>query len=236
MGNPYFHFKKFSVQQDNVAMKVCTDACLFGAWVASQKCNPRNILDIGTGTGLLSLMLAQKTSADITAIDIENEAYWQSKENFDHSPWKERLSVLNISIQQFVTDERFDLIVCNPPFFKNDLRPQSGTNVIARHEETLSLPELIQAAKLNASEQGSLAVLVPYHRLDDLRKICREQNMSLIKIAYVRQTPSHGYFRAMVLVSTSCGDTQEEEIFIRAVDGSYSNEFQVLLCDYYQKL
>src|SRR4051812_28508477 len=114
MSNNYFNFKQFTVYQEKCAMKVCTDACVFGAWVANkikQSHHVKNIFDIGTGTGLLSLMVAQKTNACIDAIEIDRAAADQAIENILRSPWKEKVHVINVSLQQYITDKKYDLII-----------------------------------------------------------------------------------------------------------------------------
>ncbi|QEC69695.1 methyltransferase [Panacibacter ginsenosidivorans] len=238
MPNNYFQFKQFTVQQEHCALKVCTDACLFGAWVAKKIRNSKsavqNILDIGTGTGLLSLMLAQQTDAIIDAVEIDESAAMQARQNFKTSPWKERLSVYNNSIQEFAEtkNQPYELIISNPPFFENDLRGDNIRRNIALHSSELSLDELLSAIDTYLKDNGSFAVLLPYHRTAYFEKLAGLKYFLQEKIL-VKQTPKHNYFRSMLLFGSTKVETKESEIIIREEDQQYSSAFTELLKDYY---
>jgi tRNA1Val (adenine37-N6)-methyltransferase len=169
MSNNYFQFKQFKIEQENCAMKVCTDSCLFGAWLQPTE-NVTSILDIGTGTGLLSLMLAQKSTAQIHAIEIDKNAYLQANENFDNSVWKDRLHVHLGDIKSFNFPNTFDFIITNPPFFKNEVESEMHTEKIAKHSLHLNLTELLSAIHRLLSDSGKFAILLPFFRKDELEK------------------------------------------------------------------
>lgn len=234
MSNNYFAFKKFTVHQEHCALKVCTDACLFGAWVAarSEILQPQNILDIGTGTGLLSLMLAQKTTAMIDAVEIDAHAAKQATANFADATWIERLKVHHTSIQAFEPDHFYDLIISNPPFFENDLKSVSNKRNLALHSAALSLEELLQFATDHLTAKGFFAVLLPFHRTAYFEELAIA-NFYLYDKLLVRQTPAHPYFRSMLLFGKSQGSTNEDEIIIRNDNQQYSEAFTHLLKDYY---
>ena len=150
-------------------MKVCTDACILGAWVANKIFNGEisasSILDIGAGTGLLSLMLAQKSTATIDAVEIDGNAFDQAARNFKQSPWSERLRAFHGDIMIFDLI-KYDFIISNPPFYQGDLvSPQQNRNT-AKHDELLNLGELLSAMKKLVNTSGSFAVLLPYHRIN----------------------------------------------------------------------
>jgi len=137
MPNHYFQFKEFLINQDKSSMKVTTDGCLFGAIIDHEEA--KQILDIGAGTGLLSLMMSQKISdAKVTAVEIDSSCAIECAANFEASRWKDRLKIINVSIQEFAenSDQKFDLIVSNPPFYQNHFLPQNNNQSIARHQET----------------------------------------------------------------------------------------------------
>lgn len=164
MANTYFQFKQFTVYQDRAAMKVSTDACIQGAIAAQywQKKQPGKVLDIGSGTGLLSLMLAQKLHlAEITAMDIEEQAFLQTKENFSQSPWQERLTALHCALQSFTPGKNFEAIICNPPFFHKHLNSTASDRNIARHDEGLNKETLARQIHTLLSETGSCCLLYP---------------------------------------------------------------------------
>src|SRR6266542_1220956 len=254
MSNSFFRFKQFTVHQDNCAMKVCTDACLFGSWVAHQIRNPkseiRNALDMGTGTGLLSLMFAQKNPhAIIDAVEIDVAAAQQAKENFEASPWKDRLHVYHTSIQQFNPSTiqpfdqsttppfnqptKYDLILSNPPFFENDLKSDNARRNLALHSSELSLEELLNVVIKHLNDDGSFAVLLPYHRMQQFINLATQQSLHLSEKILVKQTTAHSYFRNILWFTKEPTSAQQSEIIIQNEEGKYTIEFVELLKDYY---
>lgn len=239
MSNSYFQFKQFTIHQDKCAMKVCTDACLFGAWIGdkvrSTKYEVRNVLDIGTGTGLLSLMLVQQSSAQIDAIEMDEAAAEQAGDNFEASPWKERLQVIKGDARMVHLGKKYELIISNPPFFENDLKSEDAKRNLALHSEQLSLQELLFIIKSHLAVHGKFAMLLPYHRKNVFIQLAKNEGFFLEESISVKQTPKHTYFRTMLLFSAVEVALVEKEIIIREGD-SYTNEFIDLLKDYYLKL
>ena len=160
--NTFFQFKQFRIDQGQTAMKVTTEGCLFGAWVASQVQNAKSVLDIGSGTGLLSLMLAQKLQdAQIHGVELNEDAAPQADQNFKESPWGERLFIHQQKIQEFQDTQKFDLIISNPPFFKQSLNSPDANVNLARHDDSMSQQDLIKAIKLNLNQEGLAFILYP---------------------------------------------------------------------------
>ena len=212
MPNNYFQFKQFLIQQDKCAMKVCTDACLFGACLPNLlrwKSKNTVALDIGTGTGLLALMFAQKNlHAIIDAVEIDEAAAKQAKENFDNSPWKERLNVYNNSIQQFAnsTQKKYEVIICNPPFYENDLKSENQKRNLALHSDALFLEELISVVDLLLTDNGSFFVLLPFHRTKYFEALLLKNKLHVKEKVFIKQTPKHNYFRTMFCVDRNATD------------------------------
>lgn len=232
--NSYFQFKQFTVHQQLCAMKVCTDSCLFGAFVAANL-NGKNILDIGSGTGLLGLMLAQTCEGNITAVELDANAYEQSKQNFAASPWQERLHIIQGDITQVQLDPHFDLIISNPPFFENDLRSDDHGKNAAKHDTTLTLDALMLAVDKHLSAEGKFAVLLPYHRKEEFITTANNVGFHLTHCVSVKQTPRHNYFRVMMVFSKTPSQCREEEITIKEKD-HYTAAFTELLQPYYLNL
>lgn len=186
MPNDYFAFKKFTVRQERCAMKVGTDGVLLGAWVDVG--NAQRILDVGTGTGLIALMLAQRSEALVTAIEIDEAAAGQAAENFRDSPWSQRLRCLQTSLQDFQLscDNKFDLIVCNPPFFRNGFRPENHLRGMARHETALTLHDLMQAAGRIIHDPGRLALIYPFDEQDRIASLARSFGMTRQRTTIVK--------------------------------------------------
>lgn len=238
--NNWFQFKQFTIYQDKCAMKVCTDACILGAWVANKietgTLSPNNILDIGTGTGLLSLMLAQKTGALISAVEINTEAFLQAKENIERSPWGHRITVQNKNILDPDTSENFDLIICNPPFYNNALKSPDTVRNEAMHSGGLSFAELALSIKQKLSAEGKAGVLLPFHRLKDLADELVQEQLFIEEELHVAHSPKHKFFRAILLISQRPAIPLKNTFFINDETGRYSEDFTALLKDYYLKL
>lgn len=216
-------------------MKVCTDACVFGAVVASQLRDAQHVLDIGTGTGLLSLMYAQNNrDAIIDSLDIDTDAFRQATYNVNASPWMNQISVENVSIQNFATNKRYNLIISNPPFFEKDLRSTVQGRNSAMHDTTLTLKELLEVASPLLAPNGKLAILIPWHRTDYLVDIAKTQGLYLSSLVKLKQSVHHNYFRSILYFSNAAAHTvYEDEISIKDSENNYTDRFVSLLKDYY---
>ncbi len=239
MGNSFFKFKEFTVHQGQSAMKVCTDACLFGAWVTTKAplTNFKNILDIGTGTGLLSLMIAQHSTAKIDGVEIDELAAKQAEENFASSPWKDQLRVYTSSIIDFVEshEKTYDLIISNPPFFENQLKSNDEQRNLAMHSANLTLTELADCIVKLLKDEGSAAILLPWNRSAEWKKIAQHYGLFITYETAVKQTKDHAYFRTMILMKKSATSPIFNEINIKE-QLQYSKEFTELLAPFYLAL
>jgi tRNA1Val (adenine37-N6)-methyltransferase len=249
MSNSYFQFKQFIIHQDQCAMKVTTDSCLFGAWIAENvRCSEfdvhpsvfKNVLDIGTGTGLLSLMLAQKNPAlEIDAIEIDEGASLQAKENFENSPWKNRISLIHADVKHFDFIKKYDVIIANPPFYDNELKGKELKKNLAHHDTGLLLPALMDTIKKNLEPGGSFYLLLPFKRNEEVKKIVRDNELSVQQITLSRQSINHEYFRMMISgmhKNNRPVETMINEISIKDGNNFYTTEFIRLLKDYYLHL
>lgn len=234
MPNKYFQFKEFRVEQDKCSMKVCTDSCVFGAWMAEkiEKKSPRKILDIGTGTGLLSLMVAQKNNAKIDAIDIDNNAVLQAGDNFKMSSMSGQLRAFCGDIKTWPAGLKYDCIMCNPPFFEGDLLPEEEGKRNSRHSNTLRLHELITAVVNILHANGFFGVLLPYSRAEYFEKEALKNSLFVTEKLLVKQSTKHNYFRAILLLEKKQRPVRQSEISIKN-ESEYTPEFIVQLKDYY---
>jgi tRNA1Val (adenine37-N6)-methyltransferase len=233
--NHYFQFKQFTVWQEHVAMKVCTDACLYGAWLASQiqdQTSISNCLDIGTGTGLLSLILAQKTNANIEAVELETAAAQQAKENFEASPFANRLTVVQADINQWQNEQAYQLVFSNPPFYEHDLASPNAKRNLALHSSALTLEALFLAMNRLVEPSGQMSMILPWHRREAAIKHALALGWHLNAEASVCQTEKHKAFRSFLLFSQTAKTPFANEIIIQQ-NGVYSQAFIALLKDYY---
>lgn len=237
MGNPYFSFKQFTVYQDRCAMKVGIDGVLLGAWTNVK--NTNQILDIGTGTGLIAIMLAQRANSIIDAIDIDSNAVIQASENIKLSPWSNRVKATEISLQDFArsTKERYDLIVSNPPYFVNSLKAPSEERSLARHTDSLTHKELIINAMILLKQTGRLSIILP------IKEAMQCQDFALSKGLFctrqVAVIPKPNAIAKRVLLEFSL-DHLEKEVTVLVIEGEqrhqYSKEFSLLVKEFYLKL
>jgi tRNA1Val (adenine37-N6)-methyltransferase len=235
MPNPYFQFKQFTIFQDQCAMKVCTDACILGAWFADKPTDYSRMLDIGSGTGLLVLMLAQKHKGEISGIELNLTAFGQLKNNIEQSPWPHRLTAVFGDVRSFSFPGKFDFIITNPPFYENDQPAVSTAANLARHSKELTLQEVLAAIDANLSGQGSFGILLPYHRTALFEELARTvYGFSLKEKLLVRQSPRHDFFRSILWMSRHPNYfIRESELTIQSGDGGYTADFVGLLKDYY---
>ena len=233
MSNNYFSFKQFTVWQSDCALKVCTDACLFGAWVAAHVKDdaPTTILDIGTGTGLLSLLIAQKIpAAQIDAVEIDAAAAAQAASNALATGWN--IKVHNNAIENF-SSIKYQHIISNPPFFSNDLKSDDALRNKAMHSTTLTLASLFTCAVNLLEKEGNFSVLIPYARATELEKLAAQFGLLILKKALVQQTPTHEPFRAMYILSNAVTSPAEVEQIIIKENEQYTASFATYLKDYY---
>lgn len=237
MPNNYFQFKQFTVQQERAVLKVSTDSCLFGAWIASkvenEKLKVKNVFDIGAGSGLLMLMLAQKCNALIDGIEIDEPSYQQAKENIEASPWSNQLKLIHSDVKQFRFSKKYDLIISNPPFYEGDLKSGAANRNVAMHDEGLKLDELIRIVDLNLAEEGTFAVLLPFVRAQRMIELAKGLTLHLHTHVQVKQSVKHGYFRSMLLFARTRVEPAVEDLVIKDENNQYTNEFVSLLKDYY---
>ena len=233
MANNYFQFKQFIIHQRYCAMKVTTDACLFGAWVADKVEEANRLLDIGAGTGLLSLMVAQKVpTVSIDAVEIDSEAAKEAADNINVSVWKEKIAVINEDILKYNTTVLYDFIITNPPFFHNDLKSGSNKRNLAMHSDALSLDDLLASIKRLLKTEGQFVILLPTHRSDEFEKKAQPVGFFIKEKVMVKKTSKHPPFRCMLLFGYEKVITIEKEIIIKEYE-SYTADFINLLKDYY---
>ena len=205
MASPFFRFKQFTVWHDRCAMKVGTDGVLLGAWCPIQIENPSNtfnILDIGTGSGLIALMLSQRAPyALITAIDIDQKAVEQAQYNFSISPWKERLECHLSALQQVEGEELFDLIVSNPPYFQDSLKNPDNQRAMARHTDTLSYEELLSNSARLLTHNGTLALVLPIEAEQQIITIAQTHKLYPTHITHVYPKPGKAAKRLLIAFS-----------------------------------
>lgn len=245
--NQPFKFKQFTVEQDRCAMKIGTDGVLLGAWV-SLKNNPYAILDIGAGTGILSLQLAQRSDAEmIDAIEIDGDAYEQCVDNFENSPWSDRLFCYHASLEEFVEeiDDKYDLIISNPPFYyppivsadpskeEDDI---SESRKLARFNNSLPFDELIDSVSRLLSDEGVFAVIIPKQEEKSLVSMAAEVNLFPNRICRVRGTNSSEEKRSMLELSFEKTTPIIENLVIEISRHNYTEEYKNLVEDFYLKM
>jgi tRNA1Val (adenine37-N6)-methyltransferase len=233
-----FKFKQFHVNQNQCAMKIGTDGVLLGAWTPLIN-NPLNVLDIGAGTGILSLMLAQRSYAEqIDAIEIDENAYEQCVENFEASPWGDQLFCFHAGLDEFVDEpeDEYDLIISNPPFYSEDFKTDDSQRDLARFQDALPFEELIEAAALLLSDNGIFSVIIPFKEEAKFVSMCKELELFPLKITRVKGTPTSEIKRSLLAFSRIEQTPLIDELTIEISRQHYTPEYIELTKDFYLKM
>ena len=243
-----FQFKKFTINQDRCAMKVGTDGVLLGAWCPIDN-NPFSILDIGAGTGILSLILAQRSNAEhpslqgelaqqIDAIEIDEDAYEQCVENFESSPWGDRLFCFHADLDEFMEEpeEDYDIIISNPPFYTEDYKTENEQRDLARFSDALPFEDLVEAANLLLSENGIFAVIIPFKEEEKFIALAKDFELHPFKITRVKGTPTTEIKRSLLAFSKTQKQTHVDELIIETARHQYTEEYIDLTKDFYLKM
>ena len=230
-----FRFKQFAVAQDQTAMKVGTDGVLLGAWADLKMA--RNILDVGTGTGLIALMCAQRQPlAHIDAIEIEPNAARQAAENFNNSKWSNRLHPIQTDFKLFVPQKQYDVIISNPPYFDEKTDNLNKQRNLARHNQHLTLEILISKGKKMLQSDGNIQLILPADRLNNLKQICQKEQLYLNKICYVKGHANAKVKRILVKISGIAAPLKEKYLIIEYARHRYTEDYIRLTHDFYLKM
>jgi tRNA1Val (adenine37-N6)-methyltransferase len=234
-----FQFKQFAVNQDLCAMKIGTDGVLLGAWVPIDT-RPNSILDIGTGTGIIALMLAQRCDAQqIDALEIDENAYEQAVDNFESSPWSDRLFCFHAGLDEFVEEpeDEYDLIVSNPPFYVEDYRSDNAQRDLARFQEAMPFEDLVEAAALLLSENGVFAVIIPFKEEEKFLELAKEYELFPIKITRVKGTHETQIVRSLLAFRRyEMAVLTADELVIEINRHEYTYDYIALTKDFYLKM
>lgn len=233
MSNTYFRFKQFTVHQDKCAMKVSTDACILGAW-APVSTDVKMILDIGTGTGLLTLMLAQRSDAEIHGIELDDLAAGQALENIQQSLWRGRIEIIHGDATTYQFPGKYDLLISNPPFFNNSLLGSNAQRNNARHTLTLTYQHVFDIIRDNIAEGGEAVILLPVEGLNTWKDILTANNWHIATLLEIY--PKKGAIANRVIGVCKAGqktDCEVQYLFIRETGNEYTEAFQELLSPYY---
>lgn len=234
-----FTFKQFTIQQDRCAMKIGTDGVLLGAWTPIDTAVD-SILDIGTGTGILALMAAQRTNAEIIdALEIDTEAYEQAVENFEASPWGDRLFCYHASFQEFFEEieDKYDLLMSNPPFYAEDYKTSNDQRDLARFQDALPFEHLLVGASRLLSEHGKLSIIIPFKEEEKVLGIGKQVQLYPQKITRVRGNATAEVKRSMILLGfDQKTDCSIDELIIENSRHQYTDAYINLTKDFYLKM
>ncbi len=219
-------------------MKIGTDGVLLGAWT-SVKHNPFSILDVGAGTGVLSLMLAQRSNAQqIEAIEIDDDAYEQCAENFENSPWNDRLFCYHASLLEFVeeVEDAFDLIICNPPFYSEDYKTENKSRDLARFNDAMPFKHIIYAVAHLLAEDGLFSIVIPKKEEDDFVALANTIGLFPQRILHVRGNPDADVKRSLIEFSYTEKEVEILELIIETDRHNYTEDYVNLTKDFYLKM
>lgn len=235
MANSYFSFKQFTVRHDRCAMKVGTDGVLLGAWTNVQGAG--RIVDVGTGSGLIAIMMAQRCDAMVDAVEVDADACSQARENAAACPWSERITICHDSIQHYtgITAPQYQLVVSNPPYFRNSLKPASTLRTQARHNTSLDYEGLLHCASQLLAPEGRLAVIIPANAIKGFTELAYFHGLYPVRQTMVRPRPGKDYSRCMAEFSGNRDQPADNrELIIRDQNGmEFTNDYRMLTKAYY---
>lgn len=234
MPQPFFQFKQFTVWHDRCAMKVGTDGVLLGAWTSVD--TAKHILDIGTGTGLVALMLAQRSRASIVALEIDEAAAGQAQENVDRSPWQSRIEVIKTDFKEYVSDKKFDVIVSNPPYFEDSLKCPDLQRTAARHNSTLTYDELLKGVAELLSPDGLFTLIIPTDTENTVKQAASLHALHPVRQLHIITKPNSPSKRTIITFSPQCEECRCEHLLTEIARHQYSQEYIALTQDFYLKM
>jgi tRNA1Val (adenine37-N6)-methyltransferase len=231
-----FKFKQFTIHQDKTAMKIGTDSILFGSWLETNS-SCKSILDIGTGTGLLTLMMAQKNeNVKITALEIDEDAYSQAQGNIANSKWGDRIDLVHTNANLWCSDKKYDLLLSNPPYFSNSLNSSQTTRNEARHQVSFKIEDLLSLWGKFGSENSELACVLPNNQAELLIGLALKEFYFLKKQTLVRSNKKSKVIRQLLLFSKEKTPTIKSELSIYTLDRQYTKVYIELTKDFYLDL
>ena len=231
MPNKYFKFKQFTVWHDKCAMKIGTDGVLIGAWVNLD--NAKRVLDVGTGTGLIALIVAQRCNAKIVGVEIDVNASIQAKENVSISPWADRISIENIDFNNYNSNELFDVIISNPPFFENALKCENNKRSLARHCVSLSYEQLISKSSQLLADNGEFTLIFPHDIKEKIKQIAAKCNLSVLRELDICPNENVCPKRSIVTFGYNGKQYVAEKIVVEIARHQYTKEYIDLTKDFY---
>lgn len=241
MSKKPFKFKQFNVSQDKTAMKIGTDGVLLGAWT-SIKHKPESILDVGTGTGIIALMLAQRSDAlTIDAVEFDGNAYEQAVENFEASDWADRLYCYHVSFQEYASEleenqETYDLVISNPPFYKDEFITDNLRRNNARFESALPFEELVENTVKILSSSGTFSVIIPFKEEEEFIRIANSHKLFVHQICRVQGNQNSPIKRSLLTFCFQKKEICKNNLVIESGRHHYTDEYVNLTKEFYLKM
>ena len=230
-----FKFKEFSVKQEHSAMKIGTDGVLLGAWTTVTP-QPFSILDIGAGTGVIALMLAQRSAAEIIdALEIDAPAYEECVDNFEQSPWGDRLFCYHADLKEFTEEieASYDCIVCNPPFYSEDSKSKNTQRAVARFQDAMPFQHLLESVEQLLSKNGSFSTIIPYKEEAHFMALAKKQQLYINRITHVKGHPDAPVKRSLIEFTRKTSKIETNTLIIETDRHVYTDAYRSLTKDFY---